>query len=96
MRNFEFKKKIQNIKNIELENYKFRINWIKNYMKKNIREYFNYFKRQWDKQKEARTYASTTGGEIEYLMKNKKEKEKFKKEQKFYTLEYQPKKNSKY
>ena len=88
------KKNFKTFKNIELENYKFRINWIKNYMKKNIGEYFNYFKKQCDKQEEARTYASTTDGEIEYLMKNKKEKEEFKKVQKFYTLEYQPKKKS--
>ena len=70
-------------KNIELENYRFRINWIKNYMKKNIGEYFNYFKRQCDKQEEAKIYASTVDGEIEYLMKNRKEKEEFKKNQKF-------------
>ena len=86
------KKNFKRLKNIELENYKFRINWIKNYMKKNIGKYFNYFKRKCDEQEEARTYASTTDGEIEYLMKNKKEKEEFKKDQKFYTLEYQPKK----
>ena len=82
------KKNFKRLKNIELENYKFRINWIKNYMKKNIGKYFNYFKRKCDEQDEARTYASTTDGEIEYLMKNKKEKEEFKKDQKFYTLEY--------
>ena len=52
-------------------------------MKKNIGEYFNYFKRQCDKQEEAKTYASTVDGEIEYLMKNRKEKEEFKKNQKF-------------
>ena len=48
-------------------------------MKKNIGEYFNYFKRQCDKQEEAKIYASTVDGEIEYLMKNRKEKEEFKK-----------------
>ena len=52
-------------------------------MKKNLGKYFNYFKRKCDEQEEARTYASTTDGEIEYLMKNKKEKEEFKKDQNF-------------
>ena len=66
-------------KNIELENYKFRVGWIKNYIKKNIG---TYFKRQCDRQEEeAKTYASTLDGEIEYLMKTKKEKEEFKKNQ---------------
>ena len=79
-------------RNIEIENYKFRVNWIKNYIKKDICEYFNYFKKECDRQEEARTYASTEDGEIEYFLKTKKEKEEIKKNQKFYTLEYQPKK----
>ena len=60
-------------------------------MKKNIGGYFNYFKKQCVKQEEARTYASILDGNIANLMKTKKENEEFKKNQKFYTLEYQPK-----
>ena len=44
----------------------------------------------------SKTYASTVDGEIEYLMKTKKEKEEFKKNLKFYNLDCQPKKNFKY
>ena len=91
----DIKYKTKANKNIELENYKFRVNWIKNYIKKNIGAYFKYFKGQCDKQEEAKTYASTVEGEIDYLMKTKKEKEEFKKNQKFYNLEYQPKKKFK-
>ena len=89
---FDTKFKIKTKKNIEIENYKFRINWIKNYIKKDIAEYFNYFKKECDRQEEAKTYASTEDGEIEYLIKTKKEKEEIKKNQKFYSLEYQTKK----
>ena len=89
---FVTKNNIKTKKNIEIENYKFRINWIKNYIKKDIAEYFNYFKKECDRQEEAKTYASTEDGEIEYLIKTKKEKEEIKKNQKFYTLEYQTKK----
>ena len=42
----ESKKKI---KNIELQNYIFRINWIKKYISENIDEYFKYFKNECDK-----------------------------------------------
>ena len=35
----------KNARNIELENYKFKVKWIKNYISKNIDEYFNYFKK---------------------------------------------------
>ena len=60
----------------------------KNYIKKDLDAYFKYFKRQCDRQEEeTKTYASTVDGEIEYLMKTKKEKEEFKKNQKFYNLE---------
>ena len=36
----------------------------------------------------ARTLASTMNGEIEYKLKTKKEKEEFKKNQEFYSLEF--------
>ena len=78
-----------------MENYKFKVNWIKNYISKNIGEYFNYFKKEWDRQEIAKTKASTLDGEIEYRLKSKKEKLEIKRDQEFYTLEYQPKKKSK-
>ena len=55
----KYRKKI-----IEIENYKFRVNQIKNYIKKDIAEYFNYFKKECDRQEEAKTYATTEDGEI--------------------------------
>ena len=75
-------------KNIEVENLKFRVNWIKRYISKNIDEYFHYFKKECDKQENAKTFASTMDGEIEYKLKTKKEKEEFKKNQEFYSLEF--------
>ena len=80
------------IRNIELENYKFKVNWIKNYISKNIGEYFNYFKKECDRQEIEKTKASTLDGEIEYRLKSKKEKLEIKRDQEFYTLEYHPKK----
>ena len=84
-------------KNIEVENLKFRVNWIKRYISQSIDEYFLYFKKECDKQENAKTFASTIDGEIEYKLKTKKEKEEFKKNQEFYSLEFHPssKKNSK-
>ena len=64
---FDTKYNIKNKKNIEIENYKFRINWIKNYIKKDIAEYFNNLKKEYCRQEEAKTCASTEDGEIEYL-----------------------------
>ena len=61
------------LRNIELENYKFKVNWNKNYISKNIGEYFNYFKKECDRQEIAKTKASTLDGEIEYRLKSKKE-----------------------
>ncbi len=67
-------------RNIEIENYKFKINWIINYISKNIDEYFKYFKKECDRQENAKTYASTIG-EIEYKLKSQKEKLQIKKDQ---------------
>ena len=89
------KYKNKRAKNIQVENYKFRINWIKNYIEKNIDEYFNYFKKECKRQEDAKTYASTIDGEIEFKMKSQKEKDEFKKNQEFYSLEYHPKKQKK-
>ena len=86
----ESKKKI---KNIELQNYIFRINWIKKYISENIDEYFKYFKNECDKiEREEETRASTIDGEIKYMLKSKKEKKEFKRNKNFYTLEFKRKK----
>ena len=77
-------------KNIEVENLKFRVNWIKRFISKNIEQYFHYFKKECDKQENTKTLASTMDGEIEYKLKTKKEKEEFKKNQEFYSLEFHP------
>ena len=82
------------MKNIELENYKFRVRWIKNYISKNIGEYFNYFKKECERQEIAKTKVSTLDGEIEFRLKSKKEQKEIKMEQEFYSLEYHPKKKS--
>ena len=84
--------KSKNIKNIELENYKFRVGWIKNYISKNIGEYFKYFKKECERQENEKTRASTIDGEIEYRLKSKEEKLEIKRDQLFYTLEYKPNK----
>ena len=86
--------KSKQIRNIELENYKFRVGWIKNYITKNIGEYFNYFKKECDRQEIAKKKASTLDGEIEFRLKSKKEQKEIKMEQEFYSLEYHPKKKS--
>ena len=78
-------------RNIELENYRFKVSWIKNYISKNIGDYFNYFKKECDKQESSKTYASTIDGEIEYKMKSRKEKLEIKRDQEFYTLDFHPK-----
>ena len=80
--------KSKNIKNIELENYKFRVGWIKNYISKNIGEYFKYFKKECERQENEKTRASTIDGEIEYRLNSKEEKLEIKRDQIFYTLEY--------
>ena len=86
--NKESKKRI---KNIELQNYIFRINWIKRYINENIEEYFKYFKNECEKIEREETRASTLEGEIENLLKTKKEKKEFKRNKKFYTLEFHKK-----
>ena len=86
--------KYKEIRNIELENYKFRVGWIKNYISKNIGEYFSYFKKECDRQEIAKTKASTLDGEIELRLKGKKEQKEIKMEQEFYSLEYHPKKKN--
>ena len=58
--------KYKETKNIELENYKFRVGWIKNYISKNIGEYFNYFKKECNRQEIEKAKASTLDGKIEF------------------------------
>ena len=79
-------------KNIELENYRFKVSWIKNYISKNIDGYFNYFKKECERQESAKTYASTMDGDIEFRLKTKKEKLEIKRDQEFYTLDFHPNK----
>lgn len=85
----ESKKKI---KNIELQNYNFRVNWIKKYISENIDEYFKYFKNECDKIEREETMASTLDGEINNMLKTKKEKKEFRRNKNFYTLEFKRKK----
>ena len=79
-------------KNIELENYRFKVSWIKKYISKNIDGYFNYFKKECERQESAETYASTMDGDIEFRLKTKKEKLEIKRDQEFYTLDFHPNK----
>ena len=72
--------KTKNSRNIELENYRFKVSWIKNYISKNIADYFNHFKKECDKQEIARIYASTIDGDIEFKLKSKKEKQENKRD----------------
>ena len=76
------------IKNIELQNYYFRINWIKKYINENIEEYFKYFKKECDRIEKDETRASTLEGEIENLLKSAKEKKEEKRNKEFYSLEF--------
>ena len=65
--------KYKETKNIVLENYKFRVGLIKNYISKNIGEYFNYFKKECDRKEISKTKISALDGEIEFRLKSKRE-----------------------
>ena len=84
--------KTKTMRNIELENYRFKVSWIKNYISKNIDDYFNYFKKECERQESAKTYASTMDGEIDFKLKSKAEKLEIKRDQEFYTLDFHPNK----
>ena len=84
--------KLKTTRNIELENYRFKVSWIKNYISKNIDGYFNYFKKECERQESAKTYASTMDGDIGIRLKTKKEKLEIKRDQEFYTLDFHPNK----
>ena len=85
-------RKAKTKRNIELENYRFKVSWIKNYISKNIDDYFNYFKKECERQESAKTYASTMDGEIDFKLKSKAEKLEIKRDQEFYTLDFHPNK----
>ena len=48
-------------RNIELENYKFKVNWINNYITKNIGEYFHYFKKECERQEREKNICLNNG-----------------------------------
>ena len=81
-------------KNIELQNYSFRVNWIKKYISENICEYFKYFKNECDKIEKEVTNASTIDGQIDYILKTEKEKKEFKRNKAFYSLEFHRKRRA--
>ena len=82
-------------KNIELQNYIFRVNWIKKYISENIEEYFKYYKNECEKIEREETKASTIDGQIENTLKTEKEKREFKRNKEFYSLEFNRKKHAK-
>ena len=61
----------------------------KNYIKKNIGEYFKYYRNECDTQEIAKIRVSTLDGEIEYRLKSIKEELEIKQNQEFYALEFQ-------
>ena len=52
-------------KNIEIQNYIFRVNWIKKYISENIKKYFKYYKNDYKKFEREETIASTIDFQIE-------------------------------
>jgi hypothetical protein len=62
------KESAKKIKNIELQNYNFRIKWIKKCISENPVKYFKYFKNECKKMEiEEETMASTIDGEIKNI-----------------------------
>ena len=89
------KESSKKIKNIELQNYNFRIKWIKKCISENPVKYFKYFKNECKKmEREEETMASTVDGEIKYMLMTNKEKREFKRNKEFYTLEFHKKKKN--
>ena len=89
------KESAKKIKNIELQNYNFRVNWIKKYISENIEDYFKYFKKECDRIDKEETISSTMDGEIKNILMTKKEKRELKRNKEFYTLEFKGKKYKK-
>ena len=81
------KESSKKIKNIELQNYDFRIRWIKKCTSENLEKYFKYFKKVCDKMEKEETMASTVDGEIKKILMTEKEKKEYKRNREFYSLE---------
>ena len=58
------KEAAKKLKNIELQNYNFRVKWIKKCISENLEKYFKYFKKVCDNMEIEETNASTVDGEI--------------------------------
>ena len=82
------KESSKKIKNIQLQNYNFRIRWIKKCISENLEKYFKYFKKECDKMDKEETMASTVDGEIKKILMTEKEKKEYKRNREFYSLEF--------
>ena len=83
------------IKNIELQNYNFRVRWIKKCISENLEKYFKYFKKVCDNMEIEETNSSTVDGEIKKILMTEKEKNEYKRNKEFYTLEFHRKRHKK-
>ena len=79
------KESAKKIKNIELQNYDFRIRWIKKCTSENLEKYF---KKKCDEMEKEETMASTIDGEIKKILMTEKEKKEYKRNREFYSLEF--------
>ena len=59
---------MKKIKNLELQNYNFRIKWIKKCISENIENYFKYYKKECDNMEKEEALASTVDGEIKKIL----------------------------
>ena len=84
---------MKKIKNLELQNYNFRIKWIKKCISENIENYFKYFKKECDNMEKEETMVSTVNEEIKKILMADKEKNEYKRNKEFYTLEFHRKKH---
>ena len=89
------KESAKKIKNIELQNYDFRIRWIKKCTSENLEKYFKYFKKECDNMEKEETMASTIDGKIKKVLMTENEKNEYKRNKEFYTLEFHRKKHKK-
>ena len=76
---------MKKIKNLELQNYNFRIKWIKKCISENIENYFKYFKKECDNMEKEETMVSTVNEEIKKILMTDKEKNEYKRNKEFYT-----------
>ena len=76
---------MKKIKNLELQNYNFRIKWIKKCISENIENYFKYFKKECDNMEKEETMVSTVNEEIKKILVTDKEKNEYKRNKEFYT-----------